>query len=261
MKKGCLYLAFLLLTVCCISASAGTLELPESLQTIGAEAFAGDEGVQVVICPEGSLLESIGEKAFYGSGLTDLYVPDTLQSIGEDAFGDLPENFLIHVSIGTNAWDVCAKAVGEEHLIDANLHYSIGTSEWKEDSPVFIRIYQYTGNQENLVIPETIQGYPVEIIANRAFAETSIVSIVLPSTLKEMSGNAFWDCKNLETVTIKAEYFSVYNAFISGTETVNCPFYGCTNLKTLYTAERIDYLTSKLLTGVKQYVNVIAQKF
>ena len=43
----------------------------------------------------------------------------------------------------------------------------------------FIRITEYKGNAKNLVIPETIQGLPVEVITG-FYGNNNIKSVVIP---------------------------------------------------------------------------------
>ncbi len=72
---------FLLLTLC---ASADELILPAGLVTIEEEAFAGDLALDEVILPEG--LATIEARAFAGSGITRIYLPESINYIAPDAF-------------------------------------------------------------------------------------------------------------------------------------------------------------------------------
>jgi hypothetical protein len=54
-----------------------------------------------------------------------------------------------------------------------------------------------------LRIPETLQEFPVKEIGVGAFkSNTTITSVVLPSTIEKIGDEAFRDCRNLATVTI-----------------------------------------------------------
>lgn len=73
-----------------------SVEIPDSVKTIGGNAFAGTTGLVSVYVSESSRLETIGEKAFSGSGIitterdggqTDsFFLPKTIKSIGNNAF-------------------------------------------------------------------------------------------------------------------------------------------------------------------------------
>lgn len=54
---------------------------------------------------------------------------------------------------------------------------------------------------KNVIIPDTIEGLPVEKIVVSAFRETYIESIHIPDSVKEIGDNAFYECINLITVT------------------------------------------------------------
>ena len=84
-KKGIRLIAALLaLMLLPVAALAETLDLPVGLRSIEAEAFMGDTSLERVVVPAGT--ESIGERAFAGSGLREIVLPETLRQIADDAF-------------------------------------------------------------------------------------------------------------------------------------------------------------------------------
>lgn len=60
-----------------------TLELPESVKTIGESAFSGS-GLQSIRLPGG--LQRIAEYCFYGASLTEITVPNSVRTIDSHAF-------------------------------------------------------------------------------------------------------------------------------------------------------------------------------
>lgn len=65
-----------------------------------------------------------------------------------------------------------------------------------------IEIYGYHGNDANLVIPSTIDGYKVTSIGDTAFIlNESITSITVPESVTNING-AFACCENLKSVTL-----------------------------------------------------------
>lgn len=71
-----------------------------------------------------------------------------------------------------------------------------------------IRITGYNGNNYNVVIPDTIKGYPVTAIAENAIVSDAIGMLTIPATIKTISGGAF-DCKNLMSISVSGSYFKV----------------------------------------------------
>ena len=58
--------------------------IPSSVKNIGTNAFAGCTNLTEINLPDG--LESIGYGAFADSGLDTIRVPKSVKSIGADAF-------------------------------------------------------------------------------------------------------------------------------------------------------------------------------
>lgn len=63
----------------------GVARVPLGVRAIGDEAFKGCRGVTRIELPFG--VESIGRAAFYGSGVRELFIPETVTGICERAFG------------------------------------------------------------------------------------------------------------------------------------------------------------------------------
>lgn len=66
-----------------------------------------------------------------------------------------------------------------------------------------IDITGYSGSAENLVIPDTINGYPVKGIADDAFDENyNLKSVVIPDDVTYIGSSAFSRCYNLVSVKL-----------------------------------------------------------
>lgn len=60
----------------------------------------------------------------------------------------------------------------------------------------------YVGTATSLTIPETLGGYPVEVIGGTAFMDNwTLTEVVLPSTCNAVNSWAFCNCMNLRKVT------------------------------------------------------------
>ncbi len=78
--------------------TSDTLSLPEGLQTLEAEAFAGSSDVQTVYLPRG--LSTVGSRAFADcEGLLSIYFASADAEIAPDAFAGC-ENLTIHAPAG-----------------------------------------------------------------------------------------------------------------------------------------------------------------
>ncbi|MCD7729895.1 MAG: leucine-rich repeat domain-containing protein [Oscillospiraceae bacterium] len=71
-------------------------------------------------------------------------------------------------------------------------------------------ITDYLGDETDVVVPETIDGYTVTAIGDGAFRnEKEITSIVLPDTVTSIGYNAFSDCKSLKELSIPSSVNSI----------------------------------------------------
>ena len=87
-----------------------------------------------------------------------------------------------------------------------------------------VRIIEYNGSEEAVVIPEFIQGKPVRVIGFHAFwCNYDVRSMVLPQNLRMIAQSAFNSCENLEKLEIP------YGTEIIGISS----FRSCRRLKTL----------------------------
>lgn len=145
----------------------GTLTLPSTLKTIGAEAFAYTDFSGELLIPDG--VTSIGANAFAkcdGFGGT-LSLPDSVKTVGESAFYQ------------------CEGFTG--------LKLSASLTKIEERS--FAHMY---GLQTEVVIPEGVTE-----IGESAFSCSHMPSICFPSTLKKIGKEAFYNCfRYLDNCTI-----------------------------------------------------------
>ena len=57
------------------------------------------------------------------------------------------------------------------------------------------KIMSYKGKENEVIIPDAINGKPVRAIGKRVFAKKDIVSVVLPTGLKKIGEEAFYQSK------------------------------------------------------------------
>ena len=155
-------------TVTAVSPSAfsykglTSLNLPETLVTIGANAFEGN------------------------SDLTTLTIPVNVTSIGSNAFANLPNL----TKIVWNARECTTSGIPYEvYGYGKNFYYG---EEYLQ--------YEYDEVKTN--VTEIIIGNQVKVLPNGLAANSQITTIDLPVSLEKICEDAFYDCALLTGVTI-----------------------------------------------------------
>jgi hypothetical protein len=138
---------------------------------------------------------------------------------------------------------VSASGTSPRYSPETDFSYVLDTTFSEGESIRIIRITGYTGSDSRVVIPPTIEGYPVEQIDRKAFVGSykrgnvstpgnadRITEIVLPNSIKFIFGEAFYCCWNLTTINISAQIFTIgKNAF-----------YQCTELRNVSIPDSVD---------------------
>lgn len=111
---------------------------------------------------------------------------------------------------------------------------------WWESIDGGLRILGYEGSEQELIIPEEIDGQPVIEIGERAFYQNkTLIRVELPDTVKEISEWSFQFCENLEEID-----------FGNGVETIKeSAFYGCIFLN------RLDFPNTLKEIGISAFMN------
>ena len=223
--------------------------------------------IQSVTIPD--TVTTIGNRAFFGSGLIAVNLPNGLTSIGRYAFSGCNFTEITIPNSITNAFEPFAYMSSLK-----NVYFQKGITE----IPGMI-FHDCTG-LESIEIPDT-----VETIDYSAFnGATGLKSVILHEGLKTINNNAFNGCTELETLKIpdsvtlvddqafygctKLASVKLSNDLITlGTRAFgNCtalteitipvsitsagsPFKDCSNLKTIHFEEGITKIVSRLFSG------------
>ncbi len=175
------------------------INLPKNLTVIGQYTFMNTSSLQEVDFPEG--LISIGESAFQGSGLTKIELPSTLTTIGTSAFAGCKMETLVIpanvTSLGGNIASNCTNLVGITFEGNGNFTY--------DEHGVL-----YSADGKNLIMcPAGLELDVYEIKDGTEYIEAfafdgcnKIKSLIIPSTVNKLGGQAFQSTGFTGTITI-----------------------------------------------------------
>lgn len=85
-----------------ISSTLSSVDLPDSIQTIGHAAFHGCTSLHKITLPEG--LTTVGNAAFAMAGLTEVTLPKSLKKVGKTAFASVPAINTVTYTGTETAW-------------------------------------------------------------------------------------------------------------------------------------------------------------
>lgn len=139
-------------------------------------------------------------------------------------------------------------------ITENGLHYKISNGE--------IAITGYSGSEETVTIPSSIDGIPVTSIDLMAFYKKEFKKVIIEDGLKTISSNAFCECAKLESVVIPNSVTSIKDrAFDQCTALtdVTLPnqikaieeytFYKCSSLKSIVIPDGVKSIDKFVFRG------------
>lgn len=182
--------------------SLANIRFPQSITSIGKYAVGNSRCLTSIYIPQN--VSFIDDSAFYSqSGLTSAYLYGDAPTAKFSIFDNSEDIITIYypdTKTGyTNPWEGCKTVpLNPEDMPDYPPNDEIygvsGDYEyWVFDGKAIITDYRGSGGEIN--IPSTLDGYPVDVIANRVFYERSdITSVVIPYGITRIGMQSFYKC-------------------------------------------------------------------
>ena len=185
--------------------------LPAGLTVIQAQAFENNTSMEDVTLPDG--LKRIESRAFAGSSVGMIYMPESIEFIAPDAF-DGCENVVGWGVSGTYAEGWC----GEHNVpYEAETHAAEDFVYVTKDA-LTAKLTGYVGTAAIVVIPGEIDGYYIDEITDSAFrGNSSIHHVTIPAETETINANAFRNCTGLKSVTLNEGLVTIGNNAFTGT--------------------------------------------
>ncbi len=233
-----------------ISVTSNSTTTEYSVTELGAKSFAGNAGL-VSVVTQGNAATSgtgnksgststhpgllkIGDQAFYGNpSLTTVTIANTVETIGQQVFGDCPKISSITVT------------AGNQHYIsnDGVLYEYNGGSTYGTYT-----LMQYpTGKVGSIFAAPSDIATRITAIGTGAFSGSlQLETIELPNSVSSIGANAFSNCTGLKTINIPDKVTSLG----SGT------FEGCTSLESITLPDTVTSIGTNIFSGCSSLTNV-----
>ncbi|MBR2096298.1 MAG: leucine-rich repeat domain-containing protein [Prevotella sp.] len=182
-----------------IPATINVSDISKPVTKIYTEVFCERSDVASITLPEG--LQYIGNKAFYGTGITSLSLPNSITGLGDMALASCPA--LASINIGTGVSEVSSNAfINCPNL--ATITVAAGNTALKaEDGVLFSKsgTSLYVCAAKGAKSGDYTVPSGVNYVYDNAFAYcTQLTSITFPSTMVSSSNDMFIGCDNLRYV-------------------------------------------------------------
>jgi len=202
------------------SQSLTDIRFPKNLYKIEIAAFMNCKALASVELPD--TLENVGQSAFMGTGLTEIVIPDSVTSIGYNAFGYVNEEsdvtgFEVIGSAGSAAQTYASDSDPE---FDYKNDFSFTTTESYNRRKLLENMnvqtsgeYNYAVNDDGtailvgcdaidytLTVPDEFDGHKVTYIFANAFMSCISKEIILPDSVTKIGENVF--SSTVERITL-----------------------------------------------------------
>ena len=195
--------------------------LPDGLKSMGFGVFNGCSNLQSLVLPEGLL--SIGANTFVRCyALENLTIPDSVTSIGEGALSGPAQFFCNYDSVAARlvsqqGLSFCVPGAPEFRLryTTVNGITKLALIEWMSGENPSITVPQYVerlaDNAFHSGILEVTLPESIEYISRGVFLQCrSLVSLLIPQSVKTIEPEAFSNCGNLRLLVYENSYGETY---------------------------------------------------
>lgn len=206
-----------------VSAFSGTtsahpifteIQIPDSVESIGVNTFHFCTNLSSIRLP--SNLEVLNAEMFsYCTALSDVFLPASLTEIQSGIFSGCYNLTNIHYDGSMAKWsqintsndflgDSCPSLVMGDYTAQ---FIPVEDNPYDYPPPKTVTITKYTGTESTVILPSTINSWPVTKIGEDALKDnTTITSVTIPANVTEIGSNAFAGCTNLTSVTYGGDW-------------------------------------------------------
>lgn len=228
--------------------SITSVTFPESLNKIGKSAFSSCYNLKNVVIPEG--ITTIPTNAFQYCQLEGVTIPKSVTHIERNAFysckiddvsycGTAEEWSKINIASGNDVLTKSLRYETKDIVTENGIKYRITVNNEAE-------VLAYTGDDTEVTIPASINGYPVKIIKANAFYDNDIIqSLVISEGIEFIEEMAFASCSNLKDVSIPDGVVSIGKS----------AFHNCSLLAEISIPGSVKCIGPSAFNGTEYYID------
>ncbi len=201
-KNGILYDKSLTKIIKVPQGIKGVIDIPEGITSITAETFWYCSGITGINLP--NTVKSVGQNAFTATSIKSMVFPDSVKTISKNVFNKCAELKSVHIGSGvtslTEMFSNCESVIDNITVSDLNEKYkSENNAILSKDGQVLYRANKLGE------IPEGVTE-----ISSYAFENNkTLTNITIPENVKYIYRGAFAGCINLAKVTLPQSLWSI----------------------------------------------------